>query len=250
MSGTATSLAHTVSDLTNGTNYTYKVRAVNATGTGAASDASTATSPGAPTLAGSSVEAATATLAIGSYGGDWYYKHTVPSDGTCSAKVAAGTASASLASLSSNTSYTYKAYSDSGCTDTNLLATAAAFLTKPGKPATLTVGRAGSAKLRLAASVTGDGSISKWQYQQKTTGEFGDWQDITSATTTSLSHIVGSLTNDTSYQFKVRAVNATGGRGDFGRLHRHVAGGAEPGREFGGGGDGDADDQQLRAGLA
>ena len=80
-----------------------------------------------------------------------------------------------LSGLSSNTSYTYKAYSDNSCSTE--LAAASAFLTKPGKPTTPTVAAGtGSGKLTLNASVTGSGAISKWQYQQKTTGDYGSWQ--------------------------------------------------------------------------
>ena len=206
ISSTAKSLSYTVGSLTDGTSYQFKVRAVNATGTGAASDASDAKSPAAPTLAGSSVEATTATLTISNWTGDWYYKYTSPSSGTCSSKVSAATKN--LADLSGNTSYTFKAYSNSSCSTT--LATASAFLTKPGKPSkpVASVG-AGTGKLIVTASVTGDGTLTEWEYQQKSDGSFGSWEDI-SSTSKSLSHTVSSLTDGTSYQFKVRAVNATG----------------------------------------
>ena len=153
ISSTSKSLSHTVGSLTNGTSYQFKVRAVNATGNGAASDASTAVAPKDETLAASSVEATTATLTIGNWSGNWYYKHTSPSNGTCSS-TAVSTASVDLDSLSSNTSYTFKAYSDSSCSTE--LAAASAFLTKPGKPGkpVAAVG-AGSGKLTITASVTG-----------------------------------------------------------------------------------------------
>ena len=195
--------------MTDDTDYQFKVRAVNATGTGAESDASTAVAPKDETLTASEVEATTATLTIGSYSGNWYYKYTSPSSGTCSSTAVTGTTK-DLTNLSSNTSYTFKAYSDTGCSTE--LATASAFLTKPGKPTGLTVtSGAGSGKLTLAASVTGEGTLSKWQYQQKasTDNDFGSWKDI-SSTETSLSYTVTGLTDTTSYQFKVRAVNDTG----------------------------------------
>ena len=117
------------------------------------------------------------------------------------------TAAKNLSDLSSNTNYIWKAYSDSGC-NTELATTT--LLTKPGKPdkPTATAG-AGSGKLTLTSSVSGDGTLSKWQYKQKTGGSFGSWKNI-SSTSTSLSHVLDGLTNDTNHQFKVRAVNATG----------------------------------------
>ncbi len=209
ISETSTSLSHTVTGLTDGTSYQFKVRAANATGNSADSDASTAAAPADETLTASSVEAATATLAIGNWTGDWYYQYTSPTGGTCSTN-AVTTTSVDLANLSANTSYTYKAYSDSGCGTE--LASASAFLTKPGKPTKpVAAAGAGSGKLTVTASVTGGGTLSKWQYVKKEGSSNFEttWTDITE-TSTSLSHTVSGLTDGTSYQFKVRAVNATG----------------------------------------
>ena len=58
--------------------------------------------------------------------------------------------------------------------------------------------------------MTGNGTLTGWQYQQKEdNGNFGSWSDI-SATSTSLNHTVTGLTNGAEYQFKVRTANATG----------------------------------------
>ena len=217
VASTATSLTHTITGLSDGTSYQFKVRAVNATGNGAESGASTAVAPTDEMLTSSNVEANTATLTIANHSGSWYYKATAPSGGSCSAEIAAGTATADLTGLSTNTSYTYTAYSDSGCTTE--LAVADAFLTKPGQPTKpMVAAGAGSGQLTLSASLTGDGAISKWQVQQKasTASNFGAWQDIASATTTNLTHTVTGLSDDTSYQFKVRAVNATGNGAESG----------------------------------
>ena len=211
ISSTSTSLSHTLTGLTDGTDYRIKVRAVNATGDGATSDASTAVSPAPKSLAASSVEATAATLTIEGHSGDWYYKYTAPAGGTCSAS-AVSTLATDLTGLVSNTSYTYKAYTDSGCTDANEIVAASAFLTKPGKATTPSVAtNVGNGKLTLTASVTGGGTLTGWQYQQKASSasEYGSWQDV-SSTSASLTHTVGSLTNGTSYQFKVRARNASG----------------------------------------
>ena len=165
------------------------------------------------TLTASAVEATTATLTLtGHTVRNWHYKYTAPTGGTCSAVDGdtSGTTTVNLTSLSTNTSYTYKAYSDSVCNTE--MASASPFLTKPGTPGkpTATAG-VGSGTLTLAASVTGSGAITKWQYVKKEgAGNFETtWTDI-SVTSTSLDHDVTGLTNGTSYQFKVRAVNATG----------------------------------------
>ena len=206
-SNTSTTTSATITGLTNDTGYQVQVRATNGVGDSLWSDSATAM-PANETLAASSVTHNSATLAISNYSGNWHYKANAAPDNTCKGPVS--TTTKNLTGLSGNTSYTYKAYSDSSCNTE--LAAASAFLTKPGKPTkpTATAG-AGSGKLTLSSSVTGGGTISKWQYRQKkeTDNTFGDWQDI-SSTATSLSHTVTGLTDGTKYQFKVLAVNATG----------------------------------------
>ena len=210
ISETSTTLSHVVSGLDNSKSYQYKVRAVNATGDSAASAESTAASPTVVTLGASSVTHDSATLTIANWSGDWYHKRTAPTTPTasCSSVVSSPTKTASLSSLSGNTDYTWKAYSDSGCS-TELASDD--FLTKPDQPAKPTASGAGSGKLKLSASVNGSGTISKWQAQQKAGGgTFGSWQDLSNSGSTSLNHTFNGLTDGTSYQFKVRAVNATG----------------------------------------
>ena len=202
---TDNNLSHVVTDLTDGTNYTFKVRATNATGTGPVSDASTAVAPADETLTAGSVTHNTATLTIAGYSGNWYYKEA---SGTCSTD-AVSTTSVDLDGLAGNTSYTYSAYGDSGCTSSKLLATASAFLTRPAKPGKPTaIAGAGSGKLTLTATLTGGaGALTKWEY---TKDDGANWTDITTDTDNNLSHVVTDLTDGTEYTFKVRATNATG----------------------------------------
>ena len=71
--------------------------------------------------------------------------------------------------------------------------------------------RAGDEQVELSWRYFGSQtSITGFQYQQKTGGDFGDdWTDITGSTAVTRSHIVTGLTNDTTYTFRVRAVNVT-----------------------------------------
>ena len=68
-----------------------------------------------PYLWPSSVTSASAQLSINWHTGDWYYKQTYPTTGTCSSAVS--TRSTQLSNLTANTVYGFTAYSDSNCTE-------------------------------------------------------------------------------------------------------------------------------------
>ena len=79
-----------------------------------------------------------------------------------------------------------------------------------GRPTALTA-VAGDEQVQLSWSYPrGQTSITGFQYQQKTGGDFGDdWIDVTRSTWATRSHIVTGLINDIPYTFRVRAVNVT-----------------------------------------
>ena len=152
--GTCTSVAANTSTaslttLSEGTSYTYAAYSDNACTTLLATASSFTTLD----LTASAITQTTATLTIANHTGNWYHKHTTPSDGTCSAAVSATTAS--LTSLDGATAYTYAAYSDSGCTA--LLATASAFTT---------LDLAASAITKTTATLTISGHTAAWWYKQ------------------------------------------------------------------------------------
>ena len=76
---------------------------------------------------------------------------------------------------------------------------------------------AGAGKVRLTWSdpSPADATISKWQYRQKTTENYGNWQDV-SGGASARSVEVGSLSNGTAYTFQVRAVDAAANAGTAG----------------------------------
>ena len=215
ISTTSTTLSHTVTGLTDGTNYTFKVRAVNSAGSGVSgggtspeSAASAATAPQTATLAATNnVTATTAILTITDYSGNWYYKRTAPSAGTCVAVTGVGTPDASLTDLSPGTSYTFKAYSDNTC-DTELTsdATDADFLTRPGQVSGVTVI---ASNRSLSVSWTApSGTVSGYTVQWKSGS--GEYDTTNQATSTGTSYTISGLTNDTQYTLRVAAKNTTG----------------------------------------
>ena len=134
--------SYRVTDLSNGTTYTFQVRAVNAIddinangapGAGPASAEATATpravsaesntgqqqqsssGPDEPaeTLTASDATHNAVTLTMVNWSSVWYYEH--PVTGKCT-EVEEGTSSVSVRGLTSGSAYTFTAYSDSGCT--------------------------------------------------------------------------------------------------------------------------------------
>ena len=70
---------------------------------------------------------------------------------------------------------------------------------------------AGDEQVWLGWRSPADFTISGYEYRQKEgTDDFGVWQKILGSRSGTTFHIVTGLTNDTSYTFRVRAVNAAG----------------------------------------
>ena len=84
----------------------------------------------------------------------------------------------------------------------------------PSRP----VGTRGNTKVSLTWTSGGDGgsAITKWQVQQKAgTGQWSAWSDVCTTSSqancpSTTSHTVTGLNNNTTYRFKVRAVNTVG----------------------------------------
>ena len=123
--GSGTSTASPTA-LTAGTTYTFKAYSDNSCNTEISGASVTFTTP---KLEVTELKASTAKLTLTDWAPAWWYKHTTPPNGTCTA-VAKGTSEVSLTSLVVGTTYIYKAYSDDTCA--TLIATAGSVTTTSG----------------------------------------------------------------------------------------------------------------------
>ena len=193
---------HTIPSLTDGTAYTIRVRAANATGPGAWSADATG-APAAATLTASAIAGATATLTIANHAGGWYYRYTVPGgDTSCTA---VGGATATLSDLGAGTRYTFKAYRDAVCA-TELASTP--LLTAPGGVTGVTVAPwHRSLAVGWTAAPGASGYKVQWRSGAQRYQSGGDREATVGAGT---SWTIPALTNGAAHSVRVRAINATG----------------------------------------
>ena len=213
----ANTISHTVDDLTNGTEYTFKVRAVNEAGTGAASAAVNETPLiAAPKNLGVTVGDGQVTLGWDDPDNSSIGGYEVSSDGGTSYSEISGsdliidndanTISHTVTGLTNGTSYTFAVRAVNG---------AAAFV--PATPmATSEAVPAAPSKLQASA---GDGQATlSWDDPDDTTitgyqvssDDGTSYSAISGSDANTISHTVDDLTNGTEYSFKVRAVNEAG----------------------------------------
>ena len=227
-----TALTATVGSLTNGTPYSFEVRAVNTVGAGTAATTSAtptaaATAPGVPrTLAAApgDGEVVLTWTAPASTGGEAItgYEHRHKATGSLpfvgsDSWTSAGTAlTATVGSLTNGTPYSFevRAVNTVGAgTAATTSATPTAAATAPGVPRTLAAAPGdGEAVLTWTAPAsTGGEAITRYEHRHKATGSlpFVGSDSWTSAGT-ALTATVGGLTNGTPYSFEVRAVNTVG----------------------------------------
>ena len=220
----------TITGLTNGKTYTFKVRAVNAAGNGVPSNALTAdTRALAPASFSVTSGDAEATLNWTKNDNDdtvtgWQYRrkagvgqygHWKPVFGA-----AANSTTTTVTGLANATAYTFqvRAVNRSGGGAPSAERTANPQLARPLKPTGFQASP-GHAKALLQWIDPHNDSITRWQYSQATgSGQnltWGNWTDICvtsgdSGCPSKMSHMVENLTNGTTYSFKLRAVNPAG----------------------------------------
>ena len=213
-----TTISHTVTGLTNGTLYTFQVRAVNGTGDGAASNGASATpaavpsKPGAPTLAVGNAQLGVSWSAPANNGAlisDYDVRYRAGNSGpwTDANHNGAGT-STTIASLANGTSYQVQVRARNsvgwGGWSNSASATPAAAPDAPGTPG-LTVGNA-QLGVSWSEPANNGASISDYDVRYRA-GNSGGWTDA-NYNGTGTSTTISSLANGTSYQVQVRARNS------------------------------------------
>jgi YVTN family beta-propeller protein len=214
----ATTSPLVISELTNGTEYSVIIRAVNTQGSGEASNSVSATpftTPSAPTIT-SVTPSASGTLTINfsaptSDGGNAItnYQYSINNGSTWISRSPASTSNAfNVAGLANGSSYTIvlRAVNSRGTGPSSTAVVAAAGI-PPGAP-TITNLTTGDASINVtfnAPSYNGGLPITNYQYSLDGT----NWITRSPASTTSPLVITG-LTNGTSNTVQIRAVNLAG----------------------------------------
>ena len=210
----STDTSHEVTGLVNGRSYTFRVRAINGVGPGAASRPSDrvtpARKPDAPT--GLSARAGNGFVEL-----DWtapesdgglritVYEYEQDGSGTWISTRSAA-ASYRVPNLTNDQNYSFRVRAVNGLgasAESNFAdATPTETLVVPDLPANLQA-EAGHKSVRLSWDQTG-AIVSRYEYELDLSG---DWIATGGKSKT---HTVTGLTNDQSYTFRVRAVNSAG----------------------------------------
>ena len=210
-------ISHLVEDLDGGTAYTFAVRAVNASGKGAASSVAATTLPAAPANLGAAAAIGGVTLSWTDPGDDTIDRYQFSTDyntaddtGTFTdiAGSDGDTVEHLVTGLDGGTAYTFavRAATVSGAAGAASSATAT---TLPSAPANLRAAP-GIGEVTLSWDDPGDSTINRYQVSTDGGATFADIGngDLETADGTT-SYTVGNLSGGTAYTFAVRAATAS-----------------------------------------
>ena len=123
--------------------------------------------------------------------------------------LAADAESRTITGLTNGVEYSFEVRTSNEAGQSAAASTDAAPLARPEKPVLAAV--AGDGKVTLSWTDPENTSITKYQLQQKEgDAAYGAWAEIAGSNATTVRHEVTGLTNETTYGFKIRAVNASG----------------------------------------
>ena len=219
----ADTTSHLVTGLTNSIRYTFRIRAVNAIGASDPSDHVAATPPVARPARPTNFSAVQ--TGVGQVSLEWdesLYPLSVASyqftkdDGVSWTDIPGSdydtdsyTVTTGLSVRATPYIFAVQAVNNAGATASD--SQPVIIVDKPAVPDSFTA-VAGDEQVWLGWRSPADFTISGYEYQQKTGGDFGnDWTSIPGSRSGTTFHIVTGLTNGTSYTFRVRAFNAAGG---------------------------------------
>ena len=220
-----TSTSYSVTGLTNGTNYAYRIFAINGNGPGTGSAITSAVpfaTPGQPasvTATGGNTTALITWSTPTSDGGSPItgYKVEQSTDGTTWTVVVSNTnsigTSSQVAGLTNGTNYQFRvsAINVSG-TGTASSAASAVPYAGPSAPTSL-VATAASTQVTLswtAASNTGGSALIGYKVEQSVDGGNTWTAVVTNTNSTATSYVVSGLTNGSVYAFRIAGINAAG----------------------------------------
>ncbi len=221
--GTSTSTSATVTGLTNGSSYDFRVYAVNGAGTSTASSPATDTPlavPSAPTGLSATAGNGQVGLSWGapvSDGGDAItdyiveYKLSTDSSWTTFSDGTSTSTSTTVTGLSNGSSYNFRVSAVNGVGTGSASSTATATpSTTPGTPSGLAA-TAGDEQVTLSwtAASSGGSAITDYLIEYKLSAD-SVWTTFADGTSAAVSAVVTGLTNDSSYDFRVTAVNING----------------------------------------
>ena len=233
----ATTTTHTVTGLTNGTEYSFQVRAfVGATaGTESATETATPRMPEITITAGMAVTEGTAAvftisaspvpasnltvnLTIAESAGSDFVASDDEDMKTVTIPASSGSVTYTVATEDdnmdeSNGSVTVTVRDGTGYTVGSPSEASVMVndndVPPPAKPIGFTA-TAGNEEVTLSWTDPKNSDITKYQYRQKSgSGSYGSWTPIAGSGAATVTHTVGSLNNGTAYTFQVRAVAGT-----------------------------------------